>query len=187
VKRFRGSFTVLSAWASGDYNKAIRYYFHLETYVSPAMLMGREFHKEWQEETTKTGCLPLVFGGKKLIKPVCEGKIEVKVEDWLDLVFVCDCRDNDTLYEYKTGKSMNSEMYANSFQTGLYALGHLYNKNNINRIEIHHYDQYVKKADMSIVWVTDKLLENSLNWLITQSSEMYDYLLKNNLYEKFSH
>lgn len=186
MNKFRASFTTLSAWASGDWNKAIKSYFHIETYTSPAMLMGRQFHEEWQKEVELTQCLPKVFGGKKLNNPICEGKLVVNIEDWLDLVFVSDCRDGDTLYEYKTGKSCNSEGYAHSEQTGLYALGHLYNKSKISKIEIHHYDQYIKKSDMSKIWVTDNLLKNSLNWLLTQSTDMQNYLLTNKLYERFS-
>lgn len=185
MNKFRASFTVLSAWASGDWNKAIKHYFHLETFTSKAMLDGRAFHEEWRKETELTKCLPKVFGGKKLENPVCEGKIVVNVENWLDLVFVSDCRDNSDLYEYKTGKSGNSEGYANSPQCGLYALGHLYNKSRIKKIEIYHWDQYVKKVDMSVVWVTNNLLKNSLDWLVTQSSDMHNYLLTNKLYEKF--
>ena len=148
--KFRASHTILSAWASGMYEKAIKYYFHLETFTSRQMEEGRKYHEEWKNETLKTKCLPLVFGGRKLINPVCEGKIVVNIEDWLDLVFISDCRDENTLFEYKTGKSANSESYANSKQVGVYSVGHLYNKTKIKDIEIYHYDQYNKKLHESM-------------------------------------
>lgn len=183
--KFRASWTVLSTWASGDYEKAIKYYFHMDTFKSKQMEDGAKFHKMWEEETSRTKCLPAVFGGKRLIDPVCEGKIVVQLEPWLELVFISDCRDGKTLFEYKTGKSGNSESYANAKQTGIYSVGHLYNKTLVEKIEIHHYDQYRKKSDMSIKWVTDTLLQESLEWIITNASEMHEYLTKNKLYEQF--
>ena len=38
---------------------------------------------------------------------------------------------------------------------------------------------------MSIVWVTDQLLEETLNWIVTTASEMYTYFTDNDLFNKF--
>jgi hypothetical protein len=185
TNKFRASWTNLSTWAMGDYEKAIKYYFHLDTYTSPAMLAGRSYHEAWQKEIETNKKLPSVFGSQALKNPICEGKKVVSIEDWLDLVGIIDCRDEDVIYEFKTGKQ-SSEGYANSYQAGIYSLLCLFDKIEIGKVEIHHFDQYKKKSDMSIIWVTDKLLRDSLDWVITQASEFHNYLLTNDLYKRFT-
>lgn len=182
--KFRASYSILNVWDSGDWERAIKYYFKLETYTSPAMAAGKEWHKNWSDYINATQALPIEFGGKKLFKPQSEIKRVVSIEPWLDLVGIIDCYDNPTIYEFKTGKT-SSEVYASSMQAGVYAVLATYGEFYADRAEIHHYDQYTKKHDMSVVWITDKMLEKALNWIITLSSDMHDYFLKNQLYEKF--
>lgn len=186
--KFRASWSVLSVWASGDYEKAIKGYFKLEEYKSKAMDQGKALHKLWEKEIIKNKALPLDFGGKKLINPEPEKKIVVQIEDWLELVGVIDCIDSPTIYEFKSGKT-NSESYANTKQTGIYAVLATLSKIFVDRAEIHHYDQTKpigKRHDMSMVYLTDSLLKESFNWIITMSSDMHNYLLVNKLYETYS-
>ena len=183
--KFRASWSVLSVWAKGDYNRAVKSYFKLEEYTSPQMEAGKDYHEKWQQEILKTKCLPKVFGDKKLNDPKPEYKAVVQIADWLELVGVIDCIDSPVLYEFKTGKSKTSEDYAGSWQTGIYGVLATFDKKFVDRAEIYHYDQYQKKADMSIRFITDKLLKDSLNWVMTQSGEMHNYLLQNDLYRRF--
>lgn len=182
--KFRASFTVLNAWQSGNWERAIKYYFKLEEFTTPEMLQGRELHKKWADETKKTKCLPEVFGGQKLQNPIVEQKVVVELEPWLDFVFIIDCLDAPVLHEYKSGKS-SSESYAGSWQTGAYAVGAVSAGFYVDRAEVHHYDQYMKVSDMSILHITDKVLEDSYNWIITISSEMHNYFIVNGLYRQY--
>lgn len=183
--KFRASFSVLSQWADGNWERAVKSYFKLEQFTTPAMAMGKEWHEKWAQHTNATGCLPVEFGGAKLKKPITELKTVVSLDDWLDLVFIIDCLDEPDIHEYKTGKQ-SSEAYANTKQLGVYAVGATLKGYLVKRGIIHHYDQYTKKTDTSIVWLTDKLIDDAHNWIFTIAGEMHDYFIKNELYKRFA-
>lgn len=182
--KFRASYSILSTWASGDWEKAIKMYFRLETFTSPAMEEGKKYHQEWAEYILKNKTTPPELGTIKLNDPTPEIKITVNIHDWLDLVGVIDCYDKPAIYEWKTGKS-SSESHASSPQAGVYGVLATLHGLYADRAEIYHYDQYTKKSDRSIVWLTDQVLKDSLNWVETLASEMHNYLLENKLYEKY--
>jgi hypothetical protein len=119
-----------------------------------------------------------------LTNPIAERKTVIQLDDWLELVGVIDCYDNPVVYEWKTGKA-SSESYAGTKQGGIYAMLSTLSKFYTERIEIHHFDQYTKKADMSIIWVTPELMDDAHNWITTLSAEMHTYFNDNGLYERF--
>lgn len=182
--KFRASWTVLNQWASGNYEGAVKSYFKLDQFVTPAMIAGREYHEKWSEYIKTNKRLPLELGGKYLVDPISEEKKVVNLDTWLEFVFIIDCYDADTLYEFKTGKT-NSENYASTMQIPIYAVGATYSGLLIKKGQIFHYDQYLKKTDMSIIWVTDKMLLDAHNWITTLAGEMHNYFLVNRLYERF--
>lgn len=184
VNKFRASYTVLDQWASGNWEQAIKTYFKLEKFVTPAMQDGREWHEKWAKYITENKKLPIEFGGKELIAPIAEQKTVVQLEDWLELVGIIDCYDKPIIYEWKTGKQ-SSEVYAGSMQGGIYAMLGTMSKKYVEKVEIHHYDQYRKTSEMSIVWVTPTLLEDTYNWIVTLAAEMHTYFEKENLYGRF--
>lgn len=195
---FRASFTTLSLWASGSWDMAVEKYFKLKEFTTEAMADGKRYHEDWETEIKKTGCLPAVFGGKKLERPKTEMFKKVYINDWLELIGKVDLVDEPTVHEFKTGVQ-SSEHYANSVQTGIYGVlctmdGFLLQNYKeipvkgvfVDRAEIHHYNQHSKKVDMSFVWLTDKVLDDALDWVLTYSSEMHNYLVENGLYEKLA-
>lgn len=182
--KFRASFTILDQWNSGNWEMAVKMYFKLDKFITPQMQEGREWHEKWAKHVNDTKTMPLEFGGKALIAPIAEQKTVIQLDDWLELVGIIDCYDQPVIYEWKTGKQ-SSEVYAGSAQGGIYAILGTYSKKYVERVEIHHFDQYSKKADMSIVWVTDELLKAAYNWIITTAGEMHNYFIENDLYNKF--
>ena len=98
-----------------------------------------------------------------------------------------DCYDKPTIYEFKTGRQ-TSEDIARSKQPGVYAVLSTLNKQYVDRAEIYCFNQHVKNDNksMSIVYLTDKVLEDSLNWIETIAGEMRNYLEQNKLFEKYS-
>ena len=182
--KFRASYTVLNMWASGNWEMAVKAYFKLEKFITPAMLDGRDWHKKWSAYITQNKQLPPELGGRKLTNPICEQKRVIQIEPWLELVYIMDCYDKPILHEFKTGKS-SSEQYAGDMQIRLYSLGAILEQMPVTKAEIHHYDQYLKKYDNSIVWITKKTTDDALNWLITLSGEMHDYFMKNELYQRY--
>ena len=185
-KKFRASFTVLNLWTTNRYEDAVRTYFKLESYTTPQMEEGKKYHKKWATYIDKHGQMPKLFGSHKLKLPVTEKKHVVAVYDWLDLVFIADLiHNNSILTEFKTGKTTSSK-YLNTGQLDLYALGLLFKNIVITKAEVYHYDQYREKTDYSFKWITDANIKASLNWLETNAGEMYEYLQKNDLFNKFN-
>ena len=186
-QKIKVSYTILNAWAQGRYEDAIKYFFKLDVIQTPAMLEGKKYHKAWEEEIQKTKKLPEVFGAKQLKNPSPEQYIKVNVNDWIILSGKIDCYDKPTIYEFKTGKQ-NSEDVARSMQVGVYGVLSTLDKQYADRAEIYCYNQHLKKDNnsMSIVYITDELLKNSLNWIETLSGEIRNYLEQNKLFEKYS-
>lgn len=183
MNKFRASYSILSTWAKGDWTNAIKMYFKMDAFENEAMRQGKIYHKQWENEVKETGCLPKIFGGKKLNNPKTEEKIVISVNEWLDLVGVIDLLDSPEIHDYKTGKtSPNIDI-----QVGIYGVLATYKKIFVDVAYIHHYDQYSKKVEVHKVYLTDKKLEESMNFIITIASEMYEYFNKNNLFEKFNH
>lgn len=186
-QQYKVSYTILNAWSQGRYEDAIKYFFKLDVVQTPQMLEGFRYHKAWEDEIRKTGCLPAIFGGKKLNKPLPEQYIKVPINDWLTLSGKIDCYDNPTIIEFKTGRQ-SSEDIARSHQVGVYGVLSTLNNQFADRAEIYCFNQYLKvdPVSMSIVHITDQVLSNSLNWIETIASEMRNYIEQNNLFAKYS-
>lgn len=187
MQKFRASYSVLDMWTR-DWENAVAMYFHLETYVTRQMQEGRDWHEKWAKEITETGCLPKVFGGGKLSNPRPELKLEVaeygKGFEWLELVGIIDCLEDGVIHEFKTGLT-NSSGHSKSNQGGVYGILAKMHNLPAKQVQIHHYNQYIKEADTSIIWLTPELLAETDNWIKTVSCEMYEYFRENNLWEKF--
>lgn len=184
--KFRASYTVLNKWVNGDWEGAIKTYFKMDQFTSRAMAEGKDLHKEWEAHINKTKTLPTVFGGGALKNPIAEGKKVIQLHDWLELVYIPDCIESPTLHEFKSGKQ-SSLHYSNDWQIAIYAVGATLSGHYIKLAKIHHYDQHTKQSDMSVVWITDKLLNNTYEKIITVASEMHNYFEENGLYGKFNH
>lgn len=182
--KFRASFTILDLWQSGNWEMAVKAYFKLDKFTSPEMEDGIRWHNLWQKHIQTTKTMPIEFGSKALQNPVCEKKQVVQLADWLELVGIIDCYDSPVVYDWKTGKT-SSEVYAGSMQGGIYGVLATMLGYYVEQVQIHHYDQYMKKSDMSAIWITPKLLEETHNKIITISSDMYTYFNDNGLFDRF--
>jgi hypothetical protein len=187
MQQIKVSYTILNAWEQGRYEDAIKYLFKLGVIQTPAMKAGQDFHKSWENEIAKTKKLPEVFGSKKLINPSPEQYLQAQINDWLTLSGKIDCYDKPTIYEFKTGKQ-TSEDVIRSKQPGVYAVLATLNKLYADRAEIYCYNQYVKKDNktMSIIYLTNKVLEDALNWVETLARDLLNYCIQNNLFNKYS-
>ena len=184
MSKFRASFSVLSTWESGQWERAIKMYFKLDKFTTRQMAVGKDFHKKWENCILKTNKLPDVFGSKELSKPKPEFKKVIQIEDWLELVGVIDCIDKETIYEFKTGIT-TSESYASTMQPAVYAYIAKESGFDVKKVVIYHHNQYTNRQDMSIVWIDDELVKKAKNWVVTVSSEMHSYFEENKLYERF--
>lgn len=202
---FSASFSVLSLWDSGNWQRAVEAYFKMDDFQSEAMLDGQKAHEEWRAYTEKTKRRPLVFGNERLIDPHPEDKLKVRLHDWLMLKGVPDCyymlppheqatEKHVTRYgidEYKLSRRASNE-FARTMQPKVYgailrALGMVPEYARI-------YRQHPQKkqpdgtprVDMSIVWLTDETTREALEWVETLASEMHNYLLQNDLYSQLN-
>ena len=185
-QKIKVSYTILNAWSQGKYEDAIKYLYKIDVVQTPQMKAGSEWHKKWETEIQATGKLPELFGGKQLIKPSPEQYIKVDVNEWLILSGKIDCYDKPTIYEFKTGRQ-TSEDIVRSKQVGVYGVLSTLNKQYVDRAEIYCYNQYLQNDNksMSIVHITDKVLEDSLNWIQTIAGDIKNYIEQNKLYEKY--
>lgn len=184
MNKFRASYSILEQWSQGKWDRATKMYFKLMDFTNKYIEAGRKFHKDWEQEINKTECYPEVFGGKEIEGEFeTELKIEKDLSEWLELVGVIDLwlPDEGVIIDWKSG-STPSTQYANGFQTKVYQIL----KPEAKRAEIHHFNQYNHKTDMSIVHLTDKTLDDGINWVLTWASEMFSYLEENKLFEKFN-
>lgn len=184
IPQLRASFTTLSLWKSGRYEDAVKAHFHVgQTLSTKAMAQGKNWHDEWERFILTNKRLPDVFGGYILQNPEIELKREIRLDEWLVLVIKPDCVDSPTIYEFKTGITESNE-YLSSMQLGVYGVGLLLEKIRIDRAVVYHYNPHNTLSNMSIRYFDEKLLRKSYAWIKDSSSEMYKYLLENDLYNK---
>lgn len=175
----RVSYSMLSAWHSGDYDRAIAMIMRQPFEPTPAMEEGLRLHKEWEAEGRKTMAMPKVFGGAKFNKPKfeLETKRVRRLNEWLTLAGVLDVfEDGKVGKDYKSGATP-ATAYSNGWQHKFYKV--LYTE--MERFEYHCYNQYTKEATMSIVHLTDKTLEDGIEFILTNASDMRAYLENNGL------
>ena len=183
MKIFRASYSVLSLWESGQKDRAIECYFKLPSYTSQQMADGKMWHDKWQEHIEKTKTLPAEFGNLPLVKPQTELKIVKQLEDWLELVGRIDCFDDGIVHEFKTGVSESNE-HGTTYQGGIYGLLATLSDMTARQVVIHHWNQYTKKADVSIYWITPEVLKDSLRWVKEIAWDMYQEIINYNVEEK---
>ena len=179
----RVSYSILNAWARGDIDQATAPYRGAVAPTTEAMEFGKKMHEEWERETSATRCLPKVFGGRRLQAPELElgTKKVVKLTDWCVVSGVLDVRDGELGIDYKTGKSTASD-YANSKQHKVYQI--LYPK--LKRFEYYCLNQHLHRSDndritVSVVYLTQKTLTDGIEWVLTMSAELREYLINNGL------
>ena len=176
--RLKLSFSTVNIWLSGDKDGAIGALMGEYREPTEAMKFGTTMHKRWEEEVNRTGCMPEMFGGKKLIEPVTEEYSLTEILPWLRLSGVIDLQyrlpNNDlVLVDYKTGNS-NANHYTNSLQVGCYKLL----KPDAKLFIFKHFNQYTGETTSSIIHLTETLKLRALNTIIDVGYEICDELIK---------
>lgn len=190
MSKMRVSYSILSAWDRGDWDRAIAPFVGREMEANEFMARGKRWHKRWEKESRKTGKIPAVFGDEVLVEAQIEGDSRRvrQINDWLELSGVLDRIDKPVWL--KTGKrgidyklsKQNAVAWANSKQGACYKI--LYPE--LSVFEFHCHNPYLAKDDpdnttMSIVHLTDKVLEEGLEWVLTTASDLRAYLEANNI------
>lgn len=184
---FRASYSILNSWERGYAQDAINSYFKLERKTNIYMEAGLKFHKAWEDYINKNKEIHPQLSTKKikLKNPICELKLEMPINDHMEFVGVIDCLDEPTILEFKSGTNSASN-YASSKQVPLYSLLAEYHGYKVNKGIYYHWNQYFKETECSMIWLTDQVKKEAKKWLVKVGDEMYNYLLINKYYEKYS-
>jgi len=175
MKQIRLSYSILEPWSKGDYDEALRRYWREEQQPTQAMIEGKLLHQQWEDEVKKTKCLPQIFGGEKLGVFRTELKLEVQLEDWLQLVGVIDLMNDRKIYDYKTGRTQVSA-YSSSQQIPIYQLLAVKSGLDVDEGYYLHFDQHSKTIEKSKRYLTEKTMKDAKDWVITFASEIYSSL-----------
>lgn len=186
----RVSYSMLAAWERGDFDRALAPFTGEDVPTNEYMERGKRWHNRWEREVKKTKCAPAVFGGEKLIghKLELETRRVVQLNDWLELSGVLDRIDEPEWLvngkrgiDYKLSKQ-NAVGWSNTRQGAVYKI--LYPE--LSVFEYHCLNPYLAEDDpdratMAIVHLTDKSLEDAIEWVLTFASEMRAYLENNGI------
>lgn len=180
-RAMRVSYSILSAWARGDYDRAVAPFTGREIEPTEAMTNGKNQHEVWERHGRKTGSLPNEFGGDKLVNPLFESDTKRAVRlpepyDWIELSGVLDVLHNDEREagDFKLSKAGLS-IWTNSYQHKVYKV--LYPK-------IEKFTYYVKhpitgEVKVGIVHVSKNMLVEGIEYIITHASDLRAYLEDN--------
>lgn len=169
------SYSILNSWSQNRYEDAVGMYLGKGIPETPALQLGKLKHELWAQEVMKNKALPIDFGGKKLKNPIVEQKYEqiIPFSDDIQILLrgVIDTSDDPIIYEYKCGMTP-SGVYADSMQGPYYTLFRPEAK------EIHYlcYNPYTKKHTNSVRFVEESTREKAIEHIISNASEMIDYL-----------
>lgn len=179
--KYRFSYSILSKWESGNWWEAVAMYYKIPIESTTTFMEeGKKWHKQWEEEVKETGCLPKVFGDKKLNNPETEKKIEHEITENITLVGVLDLIDGDEFTDYKSGKT-GASSYLSKHQLHTYLLLANLSGYNIRRGFIRSYNQYENKAECAMMWFTPTAKEEAINWVIDNAMEMISFIEENNI------
>ena len=148
------SASVINLWQRGDKQGVYDALHGIWRPSTPQMEYGTQKHKEWEEEVNRTGCLPEIFGGEKIINPITEHYYRKEIMDWLWLSGIVDLEfgeNGEVIVDYKTGKG-TANSYANSFQVACYALL----RPQAKMFRFYAYNQYEDKVTSSVIHLNDR-------------------------------
>ena len=184
MQNIKLSYSILNAWASGEWEQAVSYYLGKDFPATAQMELGRLKHETWEKEIKRTKEIPQELGGGLLNKPVVEQKyskiIPLSDEYQILLRGMPDLTDEKTIYEWKTGLTEPAG-YIDSFQMAYYRLL-------LPKVELGIYkcfNPYTKEVKTGIRFLSNKDAEQALEHIITFGSEIIQYLEANKLVTNF--
>ena len=179
--KLRISWSLMLMWKNQRYDDCVKMYLHKDMERTPQMEDGILWHKKWEKEAS-TGKLKIGAVTLKYEAPQPEHEIVVNFDEFFDLKCRMDCYDKpQKLFdEWKTGLQ-NSMTYALSGQVDFYFLINKIAGTPIDLCRLTHYNQYEDKADMTIIWYDEKMIEKAINMCQTLGGEIREYFLAHNI------
>ena len=179
MKTIKLSYSILDAWARGDYERAVSYYLGDPIPPTDAMKLGAMKHKQWERHTKSFGTLHDDFDGGKLQRPITEKKYEkiiplsddyrILIRGVVDLEHI---EDNVVVIEdYKCGKTPASD-YVDGFQLSYYKLLRPRAERGVYRC----FNPYTEEVTKGIRFLDERDAREALEHIITHGGEMIQYL-----------
>ncbi len=188
LRPMKVSYSILAAWDRGDWDRAVAPFIGGEVEETEIMAHGKKLHTRWEKETRRTRKTPAIFGAEELVGQSMEfdTKRVVQLNDWLWLSGLLDRIDTPAwIKDGKRGTDYKRSIYtatswANSKQASAYQI--LYPELKVFEFQV--FNPFLKKDDpdrvtMSIVHLTDQTLETGIEWILTNASQLRDYLITN--------
>lgn len=201
MKTIKLSYSIINAWASGNWEEAVSMYLGKDLPENPYLTLGKMFHEKWEKYILETSKMPDELGGQHIDNPIVETKYQKlismgdKYQILLRGVIDLECVEDGEviLQDHKCGIGKASS-YVDSMQLNYYKL--LRPHATIGRYACHNPYKcealcQAKKLDKhacygyGIKFLNDDNTENALNHIITYGSEIIQYLEVNKLLKDF--
>lgn len=174
------SYSILSQWESGQYERAVNMYQGSELPINPAMELGKAKHDQWALYTLQHKKIHNEIGGDVLHNPVVEQKYEkiIPLGEKYQILLrgAIDLTDEHIIYEYKCGLNMPT-YYVETKQLDYYKL--LYPKATLGIYLC--FNPYSNTFTKGVKYLSDTNAEKALEHILTYGGEMIDYLAGNQL------
>lgn len=184
MKTVKLSYSILNAWATGNFEGAVGMYLGKDLPTTPYMELGKTKHTQWENYTNKTGELHPELGGGKLDNPITEKKYSKLIpfsDDYQILIRgIIDLEHNDIITDYKCGRTPPSQ-YVDGWQLDLYKLL----RPNAKLGKYLCFNPYTETATIGVKFLSDHNAERALENILTYGGEIIDYLQSNRLLKDF--
>ena len=178
------SYSIINAWASGNYEQAVGYYLGQDFPATPAMELGRLKDDLWSNYAVKYKEIHPEIGGGKLTDPKVQVKYEkiIPFSDDIQILVrgVPDTTDGSILYEYKCGMTTASQ-YIDKLQMDYYKLI----KPDLMIGYYLCFNPYNNTYTKGIKYLNTSNAEQAMEHLITYGGELIDYLQAQKLLKNY--
>lgn len=181
--KIRASYSFLSAWQSGQIDRALSGYFHIPQDTPWNYQDGEKWDRYSADFVEDNFCLPPEWGGEKLKKPTTQYKTLSNYNEICDLVTVFDILDTPILWELKSGKT-SAKAYAKTPQVPLYLLQCKLAQIPVKIAIISRFNQHDGQVDRAELEPTTNVLERATNYLDSIVPEIYSYFEDHDLLGK---
>lgn len=178
------SYSIISAWQSGNYEQAVAYYLGQDYPATAAMELGKLKDAFWNNHVLATNTIHNELGGGKLVSPKVQVKYEkiIPFSDDIQILFrgVPDMVDGSAVYDWKCGMTTASQ-YVDKWQLDAYKLLLPSLKIGYYLCYNPHNNTYTK----GIKYLNTSNAETAMELLITHGGELIDYLRMQKLLKNY--
>lgn len=186
AKVYRLSFSILDKVRLGYIDEAISMFNRVKLPATPAMELGKKYHKLWEKQITATGHIPEMLGGEKLADGwTIEKKLVKRFKLGNNIVEFVGVYDNyepgadvPTLRDWKMSTS-SATVYTGSYQHSCYKV--LVPEAGLFEYRVKH--PFIDQLTIARIHLTPEQRERGLEFIRTYAGEFiqqYEWYLQEN-------